>query len=186
VRGDRELLVGAGASTVRVAGHSVQAPPRSTSSEFDCMVVMPPSGNQQERSTRQKRALAAVLDEADGFRSAQDLYSEVRARGNRVGLTTVYNQLRSLADAGRVDTLRADDGETLYRRCATGSHHHHLVCRRCGTSVEVEAPELESWAEKVATANSFVDVDHTLEIMGTCPGCVTGDGPSADSPVGRY
>ena len=47
----------------------------------------------QERSTRQKRALAAVLEAADTFRSAQELFTELRARGENVGLTTVYNQL---------------------------------------------------------------------------------------------
>src|SRR5881275_3040294 len=88
------------------------------------------------RSTPQKRALSAVLEEADGFLSAQDLHAELRARGQRVGLTTVYNQLRALAEAGQVDSLRAEDGEALYRRCGSDGHHHHLVCRRCGRTVE--------------------------------------------------
>ncbi len=124
----------------------------------------------QERSTRQKRALAAVLDSADGFRSAQELYGELRARGENVGLTTVYNQLRALADGGEVDVLLGD-GETLYRRCVTGQHHHHLVCRGCGRTVEVEGPEVESWAERVAQSHHFVDVSHTVEFFGTCSDC---------------
>lgn len=123
------------------------------------------------RSTRQKRALAAVLDGSQAFRSAQELYAELRARGENVGLTTVYNQLRALAEGGEVDALRADDGETLYRRCITEHHHHHLICRGCGRTVEVEGPEVERWASRVATTHEFVDVDHTLDIMGTCARC---------------
>ncbi len=126
----------------------------------------------QERSTRQKRALAAILESSDIFRSAQELFTELRARGENVGLTTVYNQLRALAENGEVDVLRSDDGESLYRRCATGDHHHHLVCRRCGRTVEVEGPEVERWAEKVAAENQFVGVSHTLEVFGTCAACV--------------
>jgi Fur family ferric uptake transcriptional regulator len=126
----------------------------------------------QERSTRQKRALAAVLDSSDTFRSAQELYTELRAGGENVGLTTVYNQLRALADSGEVDVLRSDDGESLYRRCATGDHHHHLVCQRCGRTIEVEGPEVEIWAERVAQSNGFVGVSHTVEVFGTCPGCL--------------
>jgi Fur family transcriptional regulator, ferric uptake regulator len=125
-----------------------------------------------ERSTRQKRALAAVLDGSDTFRSAQELHSELRGRGENVGLTTVYNQLRALADAGELDVLRSADGESLYRRCATGDHHHHLVCRRCGRTVEVEGPEVEKWAARVADRNGFVQVSHTLEVFGTCAICV--------------
>lgn len=125
----------------------------------------------QERSTRQKRALAAVLDSSASFRSAQDLFTDLRARGENVGLTTVYNQLRALAEAGELDALRSPDRETLYRRCDSVNHHHHLVCRDCGRTVEVEGPEVERWAASVAHIHGFVDVTHTLEIEGTCGNC---------------
>jgi Fur family ferric uptake transcriptional regulator len=88
-----------------------------------------------------------------------------------VGLTTVYNQLRALADNGEVDALRGDDGETLYRRCDSQNHHHHLVCRDCGRAIEVEGPEVEQWAAGVALSHGFQDVTHTVEILGICPLC---------------
>ena len=130
-----------------------------------------PSGGAGERSTRQKRALAALLAEVDGFRSAQDLHAVLRTRGERVGLTTVYNQLRQLADAGEVDVLRAEDGETIYRRCSTDVHHHHLLCRSCGRTVEIDGPDVEGWADRLAAQEGFTDVSHTLEIVGICPAC---------------
>jgi Fur family ferric uptake transcriptional regulator len=46
------------------------------------------------------------------------------------------------------------------------------VCRRCGATVEVEGPEVERWALKVAAQHGFVDVSHTLEVYGTCASCV--------------
>jgi Fur family ferric uptake transcriptional regulator len=124
----------------------------------------------QERSTRQKRALAAALDASDSFRSAQDLFAELRASGESVGLTTIYNQLHFLTRIGDVDALTTDDGETLYRRCTT-EHHHHLVCRECGRTVEVDGPQAEEWAEQVAKANGFSDVTHIIEMFGTCSTC---------------
>jgi len=123
------------------------------------------------RSTRQKRAVAGVLAETDTFRSAQDLHAELRARGTRVGLTTVYNQLRALADSGEVDVLRAEDGETLYRRCGSDDHHHHVLSRVCGRTVEVAGRAIEKWAAKVAKEAGFVDVRHTVEVVGTCAEC---------------
>ena len=125
----------------------------------------------RERSTRQKRALTALLDETGAFRSAQDLFSELRTQGNPVGLTTVYNQLRALAEAGEVDVFRTPDGEALYRRCSGDRHHHHLLCRSCGRAVEVEGGEVEEWVERVARANHFVDLSHTLEVVGVCDAC---------------
>ncbi|MCP9945898.1 transcriptional repressor [Streptomyces somaliensis] len=123
------------------------------------------------RSTRQRAAVAAALDEVDEFRSAQELHDMLKHRGDSVGLTTVYRTLQSLADAGEVDVLRTSDGEAVYRRCSTGEHHHHLVCRGCGKAVEVEGPAVEEWAESVASEHGFVNVAHTVEIFGTCADC---------------
>jgi Fur family ferric uptake transcriptional regulator len=126
--------------------------------------------NAPVRSTRQRSAISAVLDECTEFLSAQDLHSRLRTRGDNIGLTTVYRTLQSLADAGEVDVLRSADGEAVYRRCSTG-HHHHLVCRRCGRTVEVEGPAVERWAETVAAEHGFTQVEHTVEVFGTCDRC---------------
>ncbi len=123
------------------------------------------------RSTRQRTAVAAVLDSVDGFRSAQELHGLLRRDGASVGLTTVYRHLQALADAGQVDVLRNGDGEAAYRRCPTASHHHHLVCRTCGKSVDVEGPEVETWASAIAEEHGFTDISHTVEVFGTCRDC---------------
>ena len=123
------------------------------------------------RTTRQRTAVADVLGRVDGFRSAQDLHDLLRQDGASVGLTTVYRHLQALADAGQVDVLRTGDGEAVYRRCPTDTHHHHLVCRSCGRSVEVEGPEVETWAAAIADAHGFTDVSHSVEVFGTCSSC---------------
>ncbi|MEU8288824.1 Fur family transcriptional regulator [Micromonospora sp. NPDC048905] len=123
------------------------------------------------RNTRQRSAVSALLAEMEGFHSAQDLHAMLRQRGERVGLTTVYRTLQGLADAGEIDVMRPPGGEHLYRRCSEG-HHHHLVCRVCGNTVEVAGPAVESWADRVAAQHGYADVSHTLEIFGTCPTCV--------------
>ncbi|MHC9293801.1 Fur family transcriptional regulator [Mycobacterium sp. LTG2003] len=123
------------------------------------------------RSTRQRAAIADLLNETDGFRSAQELHDELRRRGQGIGLTTVYRTLQAMATAGVVDTLRTDTGESVYRRCSE-HHHHHLVCRACGSTVEVSGPDVETWAADVAREHGFSDVSHTIEIFGVCGECV--------------
>jgi Fur family ferric uptake transcriptional regulator len=88
-----------------------------------------------------------------------------------VGLATVYRTLQVLAGSGEVDVLRTADGEAVYRRCRSDEHHHHLVCRQCGRTVEVEGPAVEAWALSVAGEHGFTDVSHTLEVFGTCGVC---------------
>ncbi len=122
------------------------------------------------RPTRQRRAVAACLAGFEDFRSAQEIHELLRGNGENVGLSTVYRTLQALADAGEVDVLRAEDGETRYRRCS-GTHHHHLVCRECGRTVEVEGPTVERWATAIAEEHGYAAVSHTLEIFGLCPEC---------------
>ncbi|HXS87251.1 MAG TPA: Fur family transcriptional regulator [Mycobacterium sp.] len=122
------------------------------------------------RATRQRAAIAGLLDTLDEFRSAQELHDELRQRGENIGLTTVYRTLQSMATAGLLDTLRNDTGESVYRRCSD-HHHHHLVCRSCGSTVEVGDREVEEWAAEVAAKHGFSNVSHTIEIYGTCSDC---------------
>jgi Fur family ferric uptake transcriptional regulator len=122
------------------------------------------------RPTRQRRAIAAAMETFEDFRSAQEIHALLTGRGDQVGLSTVYRGLQAMADAGEIDSLRTASGESIYRRCSD-THHHHLVCRSCGATVEVEGPTVEKWTRSVAAAHGYRDVSHTLEIFGTCGSC---------------
>lgn len=127
-------------------------------------------GAGRERSTRPFAAVRRELAEVGDFRSAQDIHAALRGTGEKVGLATVYRALQSLVDSGAADVLRTPAGEAVYRACGTG-HHHHLVCRLCGKTVEVQGPAVERWAEKTAQEHGFTDLSHTLELFGTCTAC---------------
>lgn len=122
-------------------------------------------------TTARREAVRRALSGCDGFRSAQDIYADLRTGGSKIGLTTVYRALQALSDAGEVDVLRTDEGESVYRACRTDEHHHHLVCRACGRTVEVAGPAVERWAEAIAAENGFVEITHTVEVFGTCAEC---------------
>jgi Fur family transcriptional regulator, ferric uptake regulator len=121
------------------------------------------------RGTRQASAVAAALSTLPGFRSAQEIHAELRRQGETVGLTTVYRHLQVLSEQGVIDSIRDPSGEALYRQCGSTGHHHHLTCRVCGRSVEVEGRVVEQWAEKVAAEAGFTSVNHTVELFGLCP-----------------
>ncbi|WP_203567114.1 Fur family transcriptional regulator [Aestuariimicrobium ganziense] len=122
------------------------------------------------RDTRQRRAVRELMASTDAFRTAQQVHDDLRAAGESVGLATVYRTLQSLAEAGEVDALRQPEGEMAYRRCSDG-HHHHLICRNCGRTVEISATEVERWAERVASQHGFRDAGHELEMFGLCDRC---------------
>jgi Fur family ferric uptake transcriptional regulator len=122
------------------------------------------------RPSRQRSAVLALLDDQDGFRSAQDLHAGLRRQGDPVGLATVYRALQALVDDGDVDLLRGPDGEAAYRRCSP-VHHHHLVCRSCGTTVEVADLPVQRWANRIAAEHGFADIQHQVEVFGICAAC---------------
>lgn len=137
-----------------------------------------------QRNTRQRAMIAALLDETDDFVSAQTLHERLRAQGDSVGLATVYRTLQTFADSGAVDVLSSADGEALYRRCEDSGHHHHLVCRRCGRTVEITPDGFEAWASAVAREHGFSDLQHTLEVFGLCGDCAAGK-PAGHSAQGH-
>lgn len=131
----------------------------------------------RQRSTRQGELVREQLASAEGFRSAQSVFAELRAKHEEIGLSTVYRHLQSLADDGAADILQTPDGEALYRLCGdAGGHHHHLVCRSCGRTVEIEGRGVERWASQLAEEHGFSDVNHTIELFGVCADCGSSGG----------
>lgn len=123
-----------------------------------------------KRVTWQREAVREALSESEGFVSAQSLHSHLRDGGSAIGLATVYRALADLAVEGEADSLQAE-GESLYRACTPGSHHHHLICRNCGLTVEIEAKAVESWAASVAAEHGFSQPSHVVDVFGLCANC---------------
>ncbi|MBB1484762.1 transcriptional repressor [Tessaracoccus sp. MC1865] len=122
------------------------------------------------RQTWQRAAVRDLMERVEEFRTAQQVHDLLRDDGAKVGLATVYRALQSMADSDEVDVLRTPEGELAYRACSSG-HHHHLVCRSCGHSVEIQADEVEEWAALMARKHGFTDAGHELEIFGLCRDC---------------
>lgn len=124
-----------------------------------------------QRNTWQRESVRQSLAESGGFISAQDLHSRLRDEETGIGLATVYRALSGLAESGEVDSLLSPAGESLYRYCQSTSHHHHLVCRSCGLTVEIEAAEVEEWATRTASQHGFSEAAHVIDIFGLCEPC---------------
>jgi Fur family transcriptional regulator, ferric uptake regulator len=122
------------------------------------------------RNTWQREAVREALGSTEGFVSAQSLHAHLRDEGSTIGLATVYRALSDLATDGSADSLQ-QDGESLYRACTPGTHHHHLICRNCGMTVEIEADEVEEWAASVAAAHGFTRPNHVVDVFGLCADC---------------
>ena len=128
------------------------------------------STERSPRNTRQRAEVRDAMAASDAFATSQEIHDRMRRDGSKVGLATVYRALQTMAAGGEVDTIRTPDGQIAYRTCTPG-HHHHLVCRVCGRTQEVEAPSVERWARTVAAEFGYSDINHEVELFGVCPAC---------------
>jgi Fur family ferric uptake transcriptional regulator len=124
-----------------------------------------------KRNTWQREAVREALSRNEGFVSAQALHAALRDTGSPIGLATVYRALADLATADEADSLQSPDGENLFRACTSTGHHHHLICRSCGLTVEIEAHAVESWAQDVAREHGFTKAQHVVDVFGLCATC---------------
>ncbi|MFJ6079915.1 Fur family transcriptional regulator [Streptomyces sp. NPDC092369] len=125
------------------------------------------------RRTAQRTSVVRALIDHGDFVGARTLHGVLRTQGARVGLNTVYRTLAALVDAGRADVVRDRGGERLFRHRPFPEHQHYLLCRACGLSMPVDSDAVEAWAERVAAASGFGEVEHTVELSGLCPRCRT-------------
>lgn len=132
-----------------------------------------------KRNTWQREAVREALSSSEGFVSAQALHSSLRDSGSPIGLATVYRALADLAGEGDADSLQ-QEGEGLFRACTPNSHHHHLICRNCGLTVEIEADAVESWAASVAERHGFSQPSHVVDVFGLCANCRANAGATAE------
>ncbi|MEO8908433.1 MAG: transcriptional repressor [Microbacteriaceae bacterium] len=124
-----------------------------------------------KRNTWQREAVREALGFTEGFISAQGLHATLRESGSPIGLATVYRALSDLAVEGDADSLQSPEGEALYRACSSTGHHHHLICRNCGLTVEIEADAVEQWAQSIAAGNGFTQARHVVDVFGLCANC---------------
>lgn len=136
----------------------------------------------RRRTTPKGQAVLETLRASDRFRSAQQLYVQIRHEPSlQIGLASVYRILRGLADDGIAETQRAEDGEMLYRLLGSSEHQHYLLCRRCGRAVGFALVALEDSAADLVQRQDYSDVTHHFDLYGICPQCRTGAGTSGAS-----
>jgi len=99
--------------------------------------------------------------------SAEDVYRELLAEHQDIGLATVYRVLTQFEQAGILKRSNFESGKAVYE-LDEGQHHDHLVCLQCGRVEEFYDAEIEKRQQVVAKAKGFTITDHALSLYATC------------------
>lgn len=124
------------------------------------------------RTTRARRVVAELIDSQYSHFTAADLLDQAEKQRLKVGRASVFRALDLFTELGALERLDLPSGEHAYVACEPEQHHHHVVCRSCGTSVEVKEGGLQSVVAEIARRSGFQIETHRLELFGLCPGCV--------------
>ena len=125
-----------------------------------------------QRYTGQRRELVELLAN-EGPLSIPEV---LRGRGG-LKQSSVYRNLAVLEHAGVVRRV-VTEGEFARFELTEEltQHHHHLICSTCGRVEDVTVPSdlegtLDRTLDRLARRAGFADVDHRLDLIGTCSDC---------------
>ena len=124
------------------------------------------------RSGAARGAVVDLLARKDCCLSAIEIGDELRAGDARVGLASVYRALERLHELGLVTRIDVGDGTARYERAhRDGAHHHHVVCRDCGSVEAFDDAPLERAIEQLAAGLPVAVDGHDVVLHGRCPRC---------------
>lgn len=88
-------------------------------------------------------------------------------------LATIYRAMQLLEKMGMVKRFDFGDGTARFELLVEGDdgHHHHLICTRCTSVVEIQECFTGAIEKKIAQTNGYAGVTHRLEFFGICPEC---------------
>ena len=103
--------------------------------------------------------------------STDELARLVKKKDPRIGFTTVYRTLKLLAECGLASEVAFHDGVARYEHQYNRRSHHHMVCTRCGSSVEFFSPEVGKLEQEIGRKHHYLTTRHTFQIYGLCESC---------------
>ena len=93
--------------------------------------------------------------------SAEDIYKELIAVGDDVGLATVYRVLTQFESAGIVKKHNFEEGHAVYE-VISDDHHDHMVSLDDGTIYEFNDDLIEQRQKEIAQERGFELVEHSM------------------------
>jgi Fur family ferric uptake transcriptional regulator len=123
--------------------------------------------------TTQRRAiLDVIIENREKHLSSEEIYDLVKEKYPEIGLATVYRTLQLFDEMGIIYKLNFDDGRSRYELYHNEDHqHHHLICLKCGSVIEMEGDLLENLEEAIENTKNFQIIDHNVKFFGYCSKC---------------
>ena len=125
--------------------------------------------NHNLRLTEPRRDIFSILESRDQPLTLQ----EILRASQFAERTSVYRTLRLFTELHIVDIIQVGFKQRYELAEPFKAHHHHLVCLKCGTLVDLEGtPRLEKLINKLADSHNYKLTAHHIELQGICSSCL--------------
>ncbi len=129
-----------------------------------------------ERNVKVTAHRLAVLRAVSGrpHCTADDVAKDVRAEIGAISRQAVYDALGILAENGLLRRIQPAGSPTLYED-RVGDNHHHVICRACGKTVDVDCAVGDTPCLTAADDSGYQIDEAEVIYWGTCPECLAAD-----------
>lgn len=123
------------------------------------------------RNTKQRQEILKKFLSCEKHPSIEELYYKIKNDDPKVGFSTVYRTMKHFCKCGLAREVDLGDGRSRFEHKFAHKHHDHLICIKCGKSMEFLVNEIEKLQEKIAKKYKFEPQNHKMEIYGECNRC---------------
>lgn len=125
--------------------------------------------------TPQRQEILKAILSCPGPQSVEEIHQKVTAKHPNISLDTIYRNLNVLLSIDLVCKFNLIEGKSSYEINKGNSHHHHLVCLKCGAAEPVDFCPLKYFDQQsIPKAKGFEIKGHRFEIYGYCSTCQKG------------
>jgi len=119
--------------------------------------------------THQRWVIYRTLARTDRHPTPEWIFEQVRREIPSISLATIYNNIKIFRNAGLLREVSTPD-QTMRLDANVGSHHH-LVCRRCGTILDLPGDSLAPFRPRKSLPRGFRVEGQNIDFLGRCGQC---------------
>ena len=122
--------------------------------------------------TPQRQEILKAILSCSVPQSAEEIHQKVTVKHPNISLDTVYRNLNVLLSIDLICKFNYKEGKSSYEINKGNSHHHHLVCLKCGAAEPVDFCPLKYFDQKIFLKEKYFEIkEHRFEIYGYCADC---------------
>jgi Fur family ferric uptake transcriptional regulator len=122
------------------------------------------------RLTPQRMMVVEAIEASSDHISAEEIHAIARAKYPYLNISTVYRTLDLLKEKGLVAETDLGEGRFVYHP-AGKAHHHHLVCRTCGSVTDIDASVFDRLRDDIRDRYGFDAEFEHIAVFGICKAC---------------